>query len=118
VADENRERNERLAQRAGFANYQQYQDALEDENFKPYRYWLRRAAENLSADTGVDYHHAWQQVRKLDSAFHLWYGRASRSKFSVGDPTSEGKAMHKLLVYLRLRYEQEWWGVGDTPDLG
>lgn len=117
MAGENRERNERLARRAGFASYQEYREAMSEKRFRPYQYWIRIAAENLSAETGLDFQEALREVRRLDSEFHRRYGRAARSNFAEGNPDYEGKAMFELLVYLRLRFDEEWWGVGDTYNL-
>ena len=117
MSGEHSNRNNRLARRAGFKNYQEYLDALTDKDFRGYRSWLRIGAENLSAETGLDYQEAWREVRKLDSEFHRKFSKAAKSGFSEGGLEYEGKDMHEFLTYLGLRDDLDWWGVGDTPDL-
>ncbi len=117
MAGENKARLDRFAKRAGFKNYQEYLDASTDENYRGYRYWLRRAAENLSADIGLTVDEAMQAVRKIDSDFHQEYAKVASSGFTEGAPDREGRAMHNFLTYLGMRDEYDLWGVGDTPDL-
>jgi hypothetical protein len=114
---ENRARNDRWARRAGFTNYQEFLDSQTDEKFRGYRYWLRRAAENLSAEMGLTIDEAMKEVRKIDSEFHQEYAKAAKAGFTEGNPDSEGRVMHNFLTYLGQRDERDWWGVGDTPDL-
>jgi hypothetical protein len=110
-------RDDRHARQAGFRDYQEYLDAQYQEEYRGYQFWQRIAAEKLSAETGIDYHEALDEVRQLNSEFHQEFSKVAKNGFQEGDPYSEGKEMAEFLEYLGLRDEEDWWGVGDTPEL-